>query len=97
MRFWVLATVAALAGCDIPSLPPDPAMARIYQACDAGNTQACASIAQINASRPAFVPQTQMIDPAPFMRSPTPYQPRPIATQTYCRPSMGGNVICTTY
>lgn len=69
--------VAALfvSGCVQPPPPPSPALQRVIAACDAGNTQACITLAELeqmerertaSVAQPVFVPRMQRLDPNDF-------------------------------
>ncbi len=86
----------ALAGC-VAAPQPDPAMTKLMSACNGGDTQACATVAQINASRPApFVPHFEPMSAAPYMQPVAPMQ-NYMGRTTSCQPRIGGGMICNSY
>lgn len=79
----LLLIALALAGCvETPPPAPSPAVQQMMVACDAGNLQACETVAGMEAqerARRAAIPlptYSNQIDPGPFMTNPQPtYQP----------------------
>jgi len=96
MREIVLLTALVASGCVKPT--PDPAMTQLYQACNGGNTNACATVAQINAQRPVFVPHFNTVDTSQFSRNRPVFTAAPITSGlTTCRPNYDGSVVCSQY
>lgn len=89
-----IASLVALSACVDPTAPQpqyNPAMAKVRQACDAGDVDACKVIVQAQ-QRPAPRPYqpVQLVQPVtywPAMTGPT---------TTNCRNNFG-QVTCTTY
>lgn len=109
MRFFILLPTLALAACvETPPPAPSPAMQQLQTACGKGDTQACATIAQMEqrnaeaqraaiAAMPGFQPHR--IDPTPFMQpapAPMTYQPITMGQTTRCREEWG-QLVCRTY
>lgn len=100
MNKWVFCAVVALAGCEGASVvQPDPVRQQLLAACQAGNTDVCVQIAQLDqaernrrSSIPLPVYRTTPLNPADFQNN---YQPVQMAPrQTTCRPQFGGQVVC---
>lgn len=95
MRKIIALTVFALAGCVDPTAQQpqyNPAMAKIRQACDAGDVDACKVIVQAQ-QRPTPRPYqpVQIVQPVTYWPAMTGGP-----TTTNCRNNFG-QVTCTTY
>ena len=100
LRTAVIVGTLALAGC-VESTPP-PEVQKLMAACDAGNLQACAAVAQVReANRANRIAAAQAYQPPVFTPLPQPTPMRtynmPAPRQTRCTPTIGGGMNCTSY
>lgn len=91
----IIAMILALSGC--MEAEPSLAMQQLNSACAAGDVNACGQVAQIEANnRAAMAAHFQRVG-ASMQQDPAMFQTSRRTAQTYCRPSFGGAVSCTTY
>ncbi len=94
-----IASLVALSACVDPTAPQpqyNPAMAKVRQACDAGDVEACKVIVQAQQRpAPAPYPPVQIIQPL----APMPPMRGTSQTTVRCQPGFygTGQVTCTTY
>ena len=101
MRLILLGVGLALAACSGTGVvQPDPVRQQLLATCQAGNTNVCIQLAQLDqaernrrSSIPLPVYNSNQLNPSDF-RNNGAYQMAP--QQTTCRPQFGGQVVCQT-